>query len=537
MLLTIENGLQKGQVYELTDTVVTLGRQEGENTIVLEDSRVSRHHARLEMKGKNVVLRDLDSTNGTFVNGEEVKEQTLKAGDEIRLGDTRIIFSIHPSERERPGREKLSVAVGEGEQEIVATTFIHDPQSMVAGKLSESDLAGLQKALRHLHTIYRVNTLISSTFQKEVLLEKIMDAIFAVVKSERGFIMLREGENGELTPAVVRSEETGEGQIEISRTIVNKVCETGESVLSQDARTDERFKTGQSIVDYNIRSAMCVPLKGKRAVLGIIHVDSRIASGQFSRDDLELLAAIGSEAGIVLENARLYEANLRSERLAAIGQTVAGLAHDIRNMLAGLEGGTQILETGLNEERQDVSHKGWEIIKKTEKRISDLVNNMLDYSRERKPERQPSGLNDIMREIVEILQEVVAEKKVTVRWELDSDLPVAFIDPVAIQRALMNIIRNALEAVSEGGELKIYSHFDKKGKIFILKISDTGCGIPPEEIPHIFELLRTSKSKGGTGLGLAVTEKVISEHDGRIAVESEVGKGTTFTVYLPLVSA
>ena len=567
--LVVGGGGEK--IFGLERDTVTIGR-DSSNTLQLDDDKVSREHCRIDKVsaplkppprgGRNgegeleerFWIQDLGSSNGTIVNGTLIERKELQDGDEIKLGNTRILFTL-----KEPHEIKDSVAQPAPEPEkkaeekpsVIATAVTGT--TLFAKQVEEMDRESLMRDHHNLRTLYKVNSIIRSVFDVDELLEKILDVVLEVIKGERGFIMIRDDKTGELIPKAVRNRDFK--QITISKTIVNKVFETGESILTDDAMSDERFASGKSIVDYQIRSCLCVPLKSKDKILGIIHVDNKISTRSFTEADLELLSAIGAESGVVVENAELYEQNLRAERLAAIGETIAGLSHYIKNILTGVGGGATLVNMGLDRSNEELIRKGWKVVRSSNEKISQLVLNMLDFSKERKPVREKSNLNEIVKEVASLMEQRCSQESIKIKTVCGKNIPEINVDPTGIHRAILNLVTNAIDSVAmrycepQGSEA---TPAKEKGEITLstslvgvvpdveslsqvrISISDNGSGIPEDNIPHIFDLFQSTKGTKGTGLGLAVTKKIVDEHKGQIEVSSQVGQGTTFTITLPL---
>ena len=560
------------KIIPIHEDIVTIGRDQS-NIVKLDDKKVSRKHCRIENEGEKFWIQDLDSSHGTLVNESLIKDwQELKDGDELKLGNTIITFTLNPSDKIIPSMLG-SIEAPEFPPKAVSPTSHFSLSPPVVGVVSDPDKekrSGLihpahttaippQKKLeellnealfqdqQNLRALYEITQAISSVFDLKELLNRILDVALKAIRAERGFIMLKDEKTGDLIPKAVRNRDAQ--KITISKTIVDKVFETGESVMTDDAMLDERFSDGKSIVDYQIRSCLCVPLKSKDKILGIIHVDNKVSTRKFTEDDLELLSAVGAEAGVVVENAELYKANLKAERLAAIGQTIAGLSHCIKNILMGVEGGAALVEAGIAKGNQKLLKKGWKIVRSSDERISQLVLNMLDFSKEREPVCEKSNVNDIVRDVVSILEEKCRQKSIKIETILDENIPEIEIDPIGIHRSILNIAANAVDAVSTKiifttslipedvvGELARPSCHscesgNPAGKIQIT-ISDNGCGISDEDIPKLFDIFHSTKGSEGTGLGLAVAKKIIDEHKGEIKVTSKVGQGTAFTIIL-----
>ena len=322
--LIIRRGSKELPAYPLTENSITIGRN-ASNSICLSDEKASRHHARIWKEGDSFRLADLKSSNGTFLNGEIISEETLQPGDEIRVGDTILLFQrkegktkVSPrvrivSDQVRKRHSSIETVIGSKEREFLTARAVRGAEST----------AKLRKARQNLATLYQIGQAISSIHNPDQLLDKVMELIFEVIRADRGFLMLLDKESGELVPrAIRRRDERGRRDITVSKTIINQVMRQEKSILSSDAMADERFKGGESIHLHEIRSAMCVPLRSREKTLGIIHVDTKTSTGVFTADDLQLLAAIGDEAGVAIENAQLYQ-DLQELFLSTVKSLVA----------------------------------------------------------------------------------------------------------------------------------------------------------------------------------------------------------------------
>jgi signal transduction histidine kinase len=226
---------------------------------------------------------------------------------------------------------------------------------------------------------------------------------------------------------------------------------------------------------------------------------------------------------------------IQTEKVRALGEAMASLAHDIKNILSSLEGGMFIMNQGIQQKAMDSIVRGWEMVRRNIGRIKDLSLDMLFYAKDREPEYQLTDINSIIQEVCELLQDKAKRKKVELKWELHPSLKKVMLDPQGIYRCLLNLISNAIDAGSGLDALVEVKAEIWEDKYLRIEVSDTGCGIPEDVLKNIFVPFHSS-SKGyrGTGLGLAVAHKVVSEHRGKISVSSEVGKGTTFIIEIPL---
>jgi PAS domain S-box-containing protein len=235
---------------------------------------------------------------------------------------------------------------------------------------------------------------------------------------------------------------------------------------------------------------------------------------------------------------RLERELVQSERLAAIGQTMAGLAHGIKNILHGLKGGSYLVDIGINKNDTDKLKKGWEMIKRNVARTSNLVMDLLSYSKEREPEYEACKPNEIANEVCELLQDKALENKVEIIAELDDTIGEVSMDPDTIHESLLNLMSNAVDAclfdenTDKSWQVGLKT-IKEEGNIIKFEVSDNGAGMDEEVLRRLFTSFFSTKGHRGTGLGLMVTRKLIQEHDGTIEVNSSLGKGTVFTIKLP----
>ena len=235
---------------------------------------------------------------------------------------------------------------------------------------------------------------------------------------------------------------------------------------------------------------------------------------------------------------RLEKELLKSERLAAIGQTVAGLAHGIKNILHGLKGGSYLVDIGIQKDESEKLKKGWDMIKRNIGRTSNLVLDLLSYSKEREPEFETCLPNQIVDDVCALLQDKARENNVKLDKDFDDSIGEVLMDPNSVHEVLLNLMSNAVDACLFDEETSKNFRVDlktshEKDNVIKFEISDNGIGMDEEVIRKLFTSFFSTKGHRGTGLGLMVTRKLIEEHNGSIDVKSKPGKGTTFIVRLP----
>ncbi|MGD0770658.1 MAG: ATP-binding protein [Tepidisphaeraceae bacterium] len=561
LTLLVLQGPDKGRRFELPDAPVLIGRDSRQ--LPITDNTVSRQHAELLPDDGNWILKDMGSSNGSYVNGIRVNNRLpLKLGDQIRVGRTLMVFGAQPGVSRTSGGNVALAGVEAGMDSSIMHTITSADDSMV---LAVPEPAAV--AMSNLKILYQLGAILGSRFGVDQVMEVVMDLVFEHVKADRGIVFLI-GEKGELIPKVVRTRDDGHRpkrpdkddrihvesehdpkpqpeKIHASRTIINHVLSSGEGVLSSNAMSDRRFSAGKSVHSLGIRSALCVPIKAAKLsgknefeILGVIYVDSSVKNYTYAPDQLRLLTAIGLQAGLAAANARLFNAGLQAERLAAVGETTAALSHSIKNILQALRGGADVVEMGLRANNVPQAAKGWRIVDRNLEKIYNLTLNLLAYSRPREPKLEQINPKVLIEECLELIASGANDKGVMAVADVEPDHPAFPADPDGLHQVLMNLLINALDAVEpQKGLIRVVCRYDSENKQTIIEVIDNGVGIPPNLMSHVFELFHSTKGNRGTGLGLAVAKKIVDEHDGSISVKSKQGEGSTFTIRLPVYAA
>jgi signal transduction histidine kinase len=515
--------------------------------IHLEDTETSRTHAEVELHDGCCTLRDLGSSNGTFVNGQRIQVKQLSSGDRVQIGKQLMLFrfNIRPFGPEDDDVDIVANALHDSSQ-IVGRVDVEKQISEETGDWNEKSIADHDASLAksHWEIMYRTSVAVSRTLDIDQLLHQILELIFQWVRCDRGCIMLSDIETGELRPSCRRNRNAGISahRMAISKTILDYVCKKEEGVLTSDASDDKRFNSSASISEGGIREAICVPMKGRYGNVGVIYIDTSQSAGKyatqgervFSEEHLKLLVAIGHQAALAIEDTNYYQSMVQAERLAAMGQTIATLSHHIKNIVQGLRGGGYLVNQGLKTNEMTVIKNGWRICERNHERIEAFVLDMLTMSKERKPNRESSDLRDILDEVVELANGRALEKSVALLWNRPSNFPSIMVDREAIHRAILNLIGNAVDACEGKPNGTVRVDLMAKNDVARIEVHDNGAGIPASDLNRIFSMFESSKGGRGTGLGLPVSLKIAKEHGGTIEVQSEVGIGTVFGFLIPM---
>jgi two-component system NtrC family sensor kinase len=230
---------------------------------------------------------------------------------------------------------------------------------------------------------------------------------------------------------------------------------------------------------------------------------------------------------------KTQEQLIQSEKLASLGKLAAGIAHEINNPLTGILTYSSLL---LKENKDNLQIKeDLEVIVNETTRCRKIVKGLLEFARQTEPSKAPADINKVVEETLSLLETQALFQNIKIEKRLKKGLPDVMMDTDQIKQVFMNIIINAAEAMSQGGTLTIQSDSDPQKKFAKVCFIDTGPGIPEENLSKIFDPFFTTKRSGkGTGLGLSVSYGIIQRHDGFLEVKSQLGKGSTFTVKLPL---
>lgn len=567
-------GPDRGRRYELLpNRVETIGREEG-STIQLHDTEVSRKHARIVYDGGRYLITDLNSSNGTYVNQIRVSTAPVNSGDKVNVGSTCLLFTQTPTiEQEDSGASSISFELPSDDHSQIVQTMrrseegrpfsVQDCQSFLSSSLDKTG-----QAESYLRLVYETATALKSTGSIDDLMEKILDLIFQWINPDRGCIILSDPHTHELQVRCYRVQEKGVSEkMTISRTILDYVTSKNEGVLSRNAMDDARFDASASIVHQKVSEAVCVPLDGRYGVAGVIYIDteankdaltnpsntSQGKTAHFDENHLKMMVAIAHQAAIAIEDIRFYSAMIQSERLAAIGQTVANLSHHIKNILQGVSGGSYLIESGLKNHDEKLISKGWGIVERNQGKISSLVMDMLTFSKERSAEPVLDNMNDALDEVVELMKPRAEEFNVALTWIRNEQFPEFCFDRNLINRAVLNLVTNAIDAAADNvSQLVADAQGDQsalnsipQGAVSVtlgwgeiptnvrISVTDNGSGVPANQVEQIFTPFVSTKSSKGTGLGLPVVKKVVTEHGGTVTCVPLEKGGTVFHIDLP----
>ena len=324
-----------------------------------------------------------------------------------------------------------------------------------------------------------------------------------------------------------------------SQEIITELCKQHKVIVTEDIFTNPRVQYPLEAQEEGLKMMLDVPLYLGDNVVGIVRIYF-IEQRKFSEEEMNFLVSIAEQCACAIEKARLIEMHksrydqlaLQTEKLSALGRMAAGIAHEINNPL----GGILLYSSNLSKKVPEKGplKDGLEIIIHETMRCKTIIEGLLEFSREREPEKTLANINHVIKKALTMLENEFGLHHTKVEKHLYTDMVDVFVDVNQMHQVFINLLINALEAIQDKGIIKIRSRVDSNRKCVRVEIEDNGCGIPLKHMGKLFEPFFTTKAKG-TGLGLAVTYRIIRNHKGDIQVSCHPGEGTRFTIEIPLV--
>jgi signal transduction histidine kinase len=312
--------------------------------------------------------------------------------------------------------------------------------------------------------------------------------------------------------------------------------ELDEASLARVVPDPERRR---ALVELGVHSSLSVPLAPRGEVLGMLHLAMVEPARRFRAEDVPHVQEIAHHAILALENARLYRT--AQDAIGARDEVLATVAHDLRNPLYGISlGAAALLDEAKREQSWSVVAQSSALIQRAASRADELIQDLLDAARLDAGalllERASVRPNDVVEDAAQAFQAAASEAGIELRARAGSELPPVFLDRTRIVQALSNLLANAIKHTSQGGRVEIAA--DAHDHEIVFSVADTGAGISADALPHIFDrFYQAPGARGGSGLGLAIVKKIVDAHMGRIWVESELGRGTSFSFALPSAGA
>ena len=564
------NGEYAGQVFAV-DGQLVVGRSTN-CALFVPDRRMSRRHARFYAEGENLLVEDLESHNGTFVNGKRISRMQLFSGDVVRVGTSQFEAEIA-----RNQDSSMVQLVGDGTEMTAHLVKPVDPEGAPSlgrmgvddyfealglfdsGKHQAADSAQLEilaQQTRNFAILHEISRTIQQYNDLDEMLGAVMDLILKVNKADRAFVVLID-EDDSLVPRLIRYRDTAQvpeapERVAMSATVAEQVLTTRCGIITSDALTDDRFSRAESVVLNDIRSMLAVPIIVSSRVLGLIELENNRKITGFNENDLDLLSIVASVIGQAIENltlahqreqtiAKLKDAQeqllqaqdrlIKNEQIAVIGRLSSGIAHEVKNHLSPFMLADMIARSYPDDE--DIQEAS-ELMLEAHRRILGLVSEISHFASGSKAEYQ-IGTHDMARVLEGVVRFVrcdarvkACDLKLAIR-----DRPVVDMDANRFRQVIINLIRNAADAVVPAqGVIRV--RLREQDGYVVIEVEDNGQGIRDEDGEHLFEPFFTTKGEKGLGLGLDISRNIVVSHGGSLTFDSKVGEGTTFRVVMPL---
>lgn len=389
---------------------------------------------------------------------------------------------------------------------------------------------------RTLEGLLEISNLVGSVMLLDDILDRIVQITAGLVGvpvcsiyllDEEGKLVLRS--NWGLEPSI-----KGKVVFEPGQGIVGLVAQTRQTLALEDSTIDPRYRPLPSSLSHGYRAYICSPMLIRDELVGVMTA-RRTDVYHFTGDEVLFFETICKQVAILIEKARIYDEKIQAERLAAVAVSLSGVAHYIKNVLLTMQGGEYLVERGIDQKALDRVGEGWSVLKRANRKIRSLVENILNYCRQNQPNFRRVDLNAMIADMVESVSESAKQRGVELATSLDPQVGEIWIDSEQIYDGLLNLVTNAVDAIPDGrgGRVRILTELLEGRHQVLIDVSDDGAGIPEDVRDKIYNLFFSTKGRKGTGIGLAATRKIIQDHGGTIELTTAVGEGTTFSIYLP----
>jgi signal transduction histidine kinase len=409
---------------------------------------------------------------------------------------------------------------------------MEDNRSNLSTVPSSSRQTAEDRTLQFLQSLPVLNLPVEDNEQS---LKRCLELINERFSADHGYILLKGEDNGKLEILASSQKDTAtDSPSTFSSAVTEKVMQTGTAILVEDAMNNKDFAGDPNFQRFNIKSVICAVMSQESSPIGVVYLDSSQQQRSWGNEELKLLDFLAGYLGLALEAVRLKQERVKNERLIAAGQISLKISHSIKNILQLVSGSAEVIDFGLRTNEIHRVKRSWNIMKPNVDRVKKFMLDMLDFSRERHLELGPCKFNAVVQSAIESLSSQLKQKKTKLHIRVDQQIPTIELDGERIHEMATNLILNAVDIVDdETGVVTVETKHVPEENVVHLSVTDNGPGISEEAKEKIFQPFQSTKNKLGTGLGLAIAKKIIEQHKGKIEIDSEIGKGTTFRVILP----
>ena len=391
----------------------------------------------------------------------------------------------------------------------------------------------------YIETLKNLSNDLTTIFDLDKLLRTLLTRLMDTMHIERGYVMVYDSEKDSY---IVRFSKGMEHE-KINKINFNKKdkllhhLEKNKTILI----IDDKENNFEELKSHKVN--ICIPLMIYDKLVGILNLGNKLSEDIYTSEDLRLLTTIANQAAIAIENAqlsmnmRVIEKNLmHSDKLAALGTLASSVTHEIKNPLASVKIFCQLVS--LKYEDSKFRDKFNNIVPNEIERIENIVDQLLNFAKSSTLEYNKLNVNSIIDNLLDLIQYEAYKYNINISKQFEVDIPLIMADQEQLKQVFMNIILNAIQAMPNGGNLDIWTDSNViKGTEYVsIIVKDTGVGISEEFMGKVFEPFNTTKPNG-TGLGLTIVHRIIKDHNGKIEINSELNKGTTVAVYIPVIKS
>jgi len=413
----------------------------------------------------------------------------------------------------------------------------------------------LEQHYRELSLLFEIQQEVSSTLEYEKVLALIVDRTRRLMHGSECTIRLVEDHGNQKVIRVASTTSKsviGPEVMLLEESLIDRQVFGGELIAIEDVRTDPRFTAQEEAEKAGIVSMLCAPLTARRAVLGSIRLYTK-ERRDFNLSDRKMFLAVAGMAATAIDNARLYTevddknkelvaANkalritqkqlVQKEKLAALGEMAATVAHEIRNPLTSVRGFAQRIARKYKDAGDGRLVEYTEIIIEEVDRLNKFIKDVLDFARRAKPDFRPVNLNHVLSDIINLMRDELSAQSIVVVPDLDMHVSNIMADETLLKQVFLNIMQNARQAMGKGGMLLIRTqNYEKEVRV---RFADDGHGIPRELLQKVWTPFYTTKVTG-TGLGLSLVMRIVDDHHGRLFIRSRVNQGTVIDIRFPVL--
>lgn len=398
----------------------------------------------------------------------------------------------------------------------------------------------VRREAEKLTSLFGIGQTMISSIDLEEVLDRVTREAAKLTETKICSLMLLDEKKEELS---IRSVYGGSERyvrkpnLPVRQSLLGKVVLKKKALQVLDVKESKAYRHPEMAEEEGLCSLLSVPMIFQGRVIGILNVYSNTLR-HFSQEEIDVLFALASLSAMAIENARLYGHTIRAEeylrqqeRLAILGEVAAEIAHEIRNPLTVIKMLIQSIENKSQETKEGMFKKDVEVVGEKIRHMERIVERVLSMGRPGEMSLELTDIRKCLDETLSFMRFRLAQQRVHWEENYERGIPPLNLDRGLISQAFLNIILNAIQAMPQGGTLRV--SLKKKGDKALIQFEDTGVGIPKEHLDKLFQPFFTSK-KGGTGLGLAIVQRIVESHSGRIYVESELGKGSLFTIEFPI---